>query len=88
LNIVTRRRWVRLYLGYYLNLMEDDQRGVHENGPLSCHFAKREEEFFEIGTVGFECLAILLCQGVESRLEDIVLIEVGSVGAGISTLHA
>jgi hypothetical protein len=52
------------------------------------HFTTREEEFFEIGAVGFKRLATLLCQGVEGRLEDVVLVEVRSIGTGVSTLHA
>jgi hypothetical protein len=42
----------------------------------------------EIGVVSFECLATLLRQGVEGRLDDVVLVEVRSIGAGFSTLHA
>jgi hypothetical protein len=68
LNIVVRGRGVRSYLGYYLNLVEDERRGVLENSPLPCHFTTREEEFFEIGAVSFKHLVTLLCQGVEGRL--------------------
>jgi hypothetical protein len=68
--------------------VEDDPRGVPENGPMPCQFTTREEEFFEIGAVGFEHLATLLCQGVEGRLEDVVLVEVRSIGTGVSTLNA
>jgi hypothetical protein len=82
-----RRQWVRSYLGYYLNLVEDARRGILENDPLPRHFATREEEFFKIGAVGFERLATLLCQGVEGRLEDVVLVEARSIGARVFTLH-
>jgi hypothetical protein len=44
--------------------------------------------FFKIGSVSFKHLVTLLCQGVKGRLDDVVLIEVGSVGARVSTLHA
>jgi hypothetical protein len=40
------------------------------------------------GAVSFEHLATLLRQGVEGRIEDAVLIEVGSVGVRVSILHA
>jgi hypothetical protein len=33
--------------------------------------------------VSFECLATLLRQGVEGRLDDVVLVEVGSIVAGV-----
>jgi hypothetical protein len=71
------------YLGYYLDLVDDDRRGVLEDGPLPCHFTTWEEEFLEIGAVRFERLATFLYQGVESRLNDIVLVEIGSVAAGV-----
>jgi hypothetical protein len=77
-----------LYLGYYLKLMEDDWRSVLENSPMPRHFTTREEEFFKIGAVSFKRLATLLYQGVEGRLEDVVLVEVGSIGAGVFTLQA
>jgi hypothetical protein len=48
----------------------------------------REEEFFVIGAVSFERLVTLLHQGVEGRLDDVVLVKVGSVGARVSTIHA
>jgi hypothetical protein len=38
--------------------------------------------------VSFECLVTLLHQGVEGGLEDVALVEVGSVVFGVSTLHA
>jgi hypothetical protein len=69
------------YLRYYLRLVEDDWRSVLENIPMSHNFATREEEFFK-------CLATLLHQDVKGRLENIVLVEVRSIGAGVSTLLA
>jgi hypothetical protein len=87
LNINERRRWVRSYLGHYLGLGEDDRRSVLENNPLSRHFTTREKEFFKIGAVRFERFVTLLRQGVDDGLEDVALIEVGSVVVGVSTLH-
>jgi hypothetical protein len=87
LNIIERRWWVRPYLGHYLRLGEDDQRGVLENSSLSHHLATREEELLKIGVVRFECLVTLLRQGVEGGLEDVALVEVGSIMARVSTLH-
>jgi hypothetical protein len=48
----------------------------------------REEELFEIGVVSFECLMTLLRQGVKGVLENLALVEVRLVVAGVSTLHA
>jgi hypothetical protein len=48
----------------------------------------REEEFLEIGVVSFKRHVTLLRQGVKGRLDDVVLVKVGSVGVGVSTLHA
>jgi hypothetical protein len=83
-----RGRWVRPYLEYYLRLGEDDRCSTPKNSSLPCHFATLEEELFEIGTVTFKCLTTLLRQGVEGGLEDVALVEVGSVVAGVSILHA
>jgi hypothetical protein len=88
LSVIERRRWVRPYLGCYLGLGEDDRRSVLENTPLSCHLATRKEELLKIGMVCFERLATLLRQGVEGGLEDVALIDVGSIVAVVSTLHA
>jgi hypothetical protein len=88
LNIIERRRWVRPYLGYHLGLGEDDRCSVLENRPLSRHLAMRKEELFKIDAVLFERLTTLLREGVECGLEDVALVEVGSVVADISTLHA
>jgi hypothetical protein len=68
--------------------VEDDQCSIPENSPLPHHFTTREEELFKIGAVSFERHATLLHQGVEDRLEDVILVEVGSVGVRVSTLHA
>jgi hypothetical protein len=48
----------------------------------------REEELYEINDVSFKHLSTLLRQGVEGGFEDIALVKVGSVVAGVSTLHA
>jgi hypothetical protein len=79
-------RWVRLYLGCYLRLVKDDRCDVLENSSLSHHFTTREEELFEISAVSFKHIVTLLCQGVKGRLEDVVLVEVRSVDARVSTL--
>jgi hypothetical protein len=75
-----------MYLGYYLGLGEDNHHSVLENHPLSRYFATRKEELLKIGAVHFERLATLLRQSVEGGLEDVSLIEVRSVVAGVSTL--
>jgi hypothetical protein len=91
LNITVRGRWVRPYLGCYLRLIEDDRCSILENSPLLHHFATRDEELLEINEVSFESFATLLHQGVEGGLEDVALVEVGSVcdrttsGRGSST---
>jgi hypothetical protein len=59
-----------------------------ENSPLARHFATREEELFKIGAISFERLATLIYQRVEGGLEDVALVEVGSIVTRISTLHA
>jgi hypothetical protein len=57
--------------------VEDDQRSVIENSSMSRYFTMQEEEFFKIGVVSFKCLATLLRQGVEGRLDDVILVDVG-----------
>jgi hypothetical protein len=76
------------YLGYYLRLVEDDCRSILENSPMSRHFTMQEKELLKIGMLHFERLVTLLHQGVEGRLEDVSLVEVGSIVPGVSTLHA
>jgi hypothetical protein len=78
----------RLNLRRYLGLHEDDRCSVLENSSMSRHLATRKEELFKIGTVCFERFGTLLHQGVEGGLEDVSLVEVRSVVAGVSTLHA
>jgi hypothetical protein len=46
------------------------------------------EELLKIGAICFEHLVTLLRQGVEGGLENVALVEVGSVVPGVSTLHA
>jgi hypothetical protein len=55
---------------------------------MSRHFTMREEELFKISMVCIKHLATLLRQGVEGGLEDFALVEVRSVVARVSTLHA
>jgi hypothetical protein len=43
----------------------------------------RKEEFFKIGALCFKRLATLLRQGVEGGLEDVALVEIRSVVAGV-----
>jgi hypothetical protein len=88
LNVIERRRWVNPYLGYYLGLGEDDRCSVLESRPLSRHLTTQKEELFKIGAVRIERLATLLRQGVEGGLDDVALVEVGSVVARVSTLYA
>jgi hypothetical protein len=87
LNIVERKRWGWLYLRCYLGLANDDRRGVLEDEPLPCHLIMRVEELLQIGAVSLERFAILLRQGVKGGHDD-VLVEVRSVGARVSLLHA
>jgi hypothetical protein len=68
--------------------VEDDRCSIPENSPLSHHLATREEELSKIDNVSFERLSTLLCQGVEGVFEDVALVEVGSVVARVSTIHA
>jgi hypothetical protein len=88
LNIIERRRWVRAYLRHYLKLGEDDRRGVLENSPSSHHLTMLKEELLKIGMARFKRLVTLLRQGVKGGLEDVALVEVRSVVAGVSPLHA
>jgi hypothetical protein len=68
-------------------LVEDDRRSILENSPLSRHFTMREEELLKINAVSFEHLTTLLRQGVEGRLEDVILVEIRSIVTGVFTLH-
>jgi hypothetical protein len=88
LDIIERGQWVRPYLRYSLGLCEDDQCSVLENSPLSRHLATRKKELLKIGVVRFERLPTLLHQSDECELEDVALVEVGSVVTGVSTIHA
>jgi hypothetical protein len=88
LNIIERKWWVRSYLGCYLGLADDDRHYVLEDSPLTCHLIMQVEELIEIDAISFERLATILYQGVEGRLDDVVIIEVRSIGAGVSLLHA
>jgi hypothetical protein len=83
-----RGRWIRSYLRYYLGLVEDNRCSILKNSPLPCHLTTQKEELSKIGNVSFECLSTLVCQGVEDGFEDVALVEVGSIIAGVFTLHA
>jgi hypothetical protein len=48
----------------------------------------RKEELLKIGSIRFRRPATLLRQGVEGGLEDIALVEVRAVVAGVFTFHA
>jgi hypothetical protein len=76
-----------LYLRYYLRLVEVNRCSILENSPLPRHLTTREEELSEIGDVSFERLSTLLRQGVEGGIEDVALVEVGSIIFGVSTLY-
>jgi hypothetical protein len=67
--------------------VDDDWHGVLEDEPLLRHLITRKEEVHKISAVSFQRLVTLLCHGVKGRLDDVILVEVGSVGAGVSTLH-
>jgi hypothetical protein len=58
-----------------------------EEQSLPRYFTMREEELFEIGAVSFKRLVTLLRQGIEGMLEDVVLVEVRSISARVSTIH-
>jgi hypothetical protein len=51
---------------------------------LSRYLVTREEELIHLHVVGLEHLAIFLRQSVEGRLDGVVLVEVISVGVGVS----
>jgi hypothetical protein len=55
---------------------------------MSHHLVARVEEVIHFGVVSLERLAILLRDGIEGGFDDVVLVEVGSVGARASLLHA
>jgi hypothetical protein len=68
--------------------VEDDRCSIPENSPLPRNFTTREEELSEIGDVSFERLSTLLRQGVYGGFQDVALVEVRSIVARLSTLHA
>jgi hypothetical protein len=83
-----RERWVRSYLGYYFELIEDDRHGVLKDSLVSRHFTTREEEHFKVCVVSFERLVIHLHQSVKCGLEDVALVEGKFIVDVVSTLHA
>jgi hypothetical protein len=68
--------------------VEDDRPIILENSIMSRHFITREEELIKIGVVCLERLTTLLHQGVEGVLEDVALVDVRSIVAKVSTVHA
>jgi hypothetical protein len=68
--------------------VDDDLCCILLDEPLSRSLVTQEEELIHLLVVGLERLAIFDCQVVKSRIDDVVLVEVGSVGAGASYLHA
>jgi hypothetical protein len=71
-----------------LNIIERKARGcILLDEPLSCHLITQQEDLIYLLVIGLECLAILLRQVVEGRLDDVALVEVRSIGAGVSFLH-
>jgi hypothetical protein len=68
-------------------LVEDNRCSISENSPLPHHLTMRDEELSEIDDVSFERLSTLLHQGVKGGFEDVALVKVESVVAGVSTLH-
>jgi hypothetical protein len=79
---------VRPYLRCYLGPANDDRCGVLEDEPLPRHLITRVEKLMQIDAVSLENLAILLCQGVEGGLDDVVLVEVRFIDIRASFLHA
>jgi hypothetical protein len=55
---------------------------------LSPYLITQEEELIHLCAVGLERLEIFLCHGVEGRLDDVVLVDLKSIGVGPSFLHA
>jgi hypothetical protein len=76
------------YLECYLGLMDDNQRCVLEDEPLPHHLVTRVEELIHHRTVSLKHAVIFLHQRVKGGLDDVVLVEVGSVDARASLLHA
>jgi hypothetical protein len=56
--------------------VDDDQRCVLEDEPMSRHLITRVEELIHLGAVSLECLAILLRQVIDGGLDDVILVEV------------
>jgi hypothetical protein len=88
LDIIQRKREVGPYLEYYLRLVDVDRRCILLDEPMSCHLIMQQEDLIHLLVIGFKRLAILLRRVVEGRFDDdVVLIEVGSVGVRASFLY-
>jgi hypothetical protein len=58
------------------------------NDSLSYHLVMGVEELLQISAMALERLGTLLHQGVKGGLDDVVLVEVRSIDARASLLHA
>jgi hypothetical protein len=72
----------------YLSPANGHQRCVLEDETLPRHLVMRVEELIHLSVVSLDHLVILLHQGVEGGLDDVVLVEVRFIDAGASFLHA
>jgi hypothetical protein len=87
LHIIERKQRVGLYLRCYLNIADDDRHYILLDEPLPRYHVMREEEPIYLIVVCLERLVIFLHQVVEGWFDDVVIVEVGSVGARASFLH-
>jgi hypothetical protein len=69
-------------------LVDDDRCCILEDELLLCYLITRVEELIYLGTTSLEYLVILLHQVVEGGLDDVVLVEVGSIDTRATFLHA
>jgi hypothetical protein len=88
LHIIKRKRWVRSYLEYYFGLTDDGECCILNDGPLPRYLITQVEKLLQTSAVSIECFVTLLHQGVQGGLDDVVLVEVGSIDAEASLLHA
>jgi hypothetical protein len=88
LNIVERKQGVGPYLGCYLVLVNDDWCCILLDEPLLLYLVMLEEELIHLLVTGLEHLVIFLHHVVKGRLDDVALVEVGSIEVGAFFLHA
>jgi hypothetical protein len=67
-----------------LGLADDDWRCSVLGEPVLRYLIMREEELIHLLVIGHECF---LHHVVEGSHDDVVLVEVGSIGAGASFLY-